>query len=553
MPIRQSCMGAQCFHLLAKKSVSPICVLRYLTQVLRHFPGTFNSLTSRFQALYGNRTPITSFMKAAFLFALLAIVSISASAQPINVYPMGAKDGAQSLNGEWSFKYIPALDTGADSDFPKPEFDVSGWKKIRVPGNWELQGFAEPHYDLDLQDGLGLYRRTFHVPADWRSGYRVCLRFEGVAYGFEAWINGTKVGASAASAYNPSTFDITAALNPDANADNVLAVQVTTKPFAYEFDVNDDWSLGGICRDVTLFPVPATHVQDVTVRTKIITAVAGISEPGYNNNATADLSVAVKVSQPDGEIRRKLLAPDGKIVSEFNLTRGVDGSCETLVKVARPQLWTAETPALYLLQLILSTKGQTLQTLEEHIGLREISVVDGVLKLNGRPIKLHGVDHHDMDPLDGRAITEAEMRRDLELMKKGNINYVRTSHYAPQPRFIELCDEMGFYVMDEVAIGKGEEHMTNPTYRDNMMARTEATIARDKNHAAVIVWSIGNENPITDLLLESGRHAKELDPSRPICYPAIGSYFQKNYEGYPDFVDIYAPHYPSNSTLREYA
>lgn len=480
-------------------------------------------------------------MKAAVLLSLLAAAYISANAEPINVYPVPVKDGAQSLNGDWSFKYLAGHEGGADADFSKPEFDVSAWKKIRVPGNWELQGFAEPHYDLDLQDGLGLYRRTFRVPADWRGGRRVCLRFEGVAYGFEAWVNGTKVGASAASAYNPSTFDITDALKPDVNADNVLAVQVTTKPFAYEFDVNDDWSLGGICRDVTLFSVPATHVQDVTARTTLVA------------NGAADLSLSVSLSQPDGVIHGKLLSPKGEIVKEFDFPKQSDASCQTIVHVTNPQLWTAETPSLYRLQLSLSDKGRLLQTIERPIGLREISIKDSVLLLNGRPIKLHGVDHHDMDPVDGRAITEREMRRDPELMKKGNINFIRTSHYAPNERFIELCDELGFYVLDEVAIGKGEKHMSDPAYRDNMLARTEATITRDKNHASVIVWSIGNENPITDLLLECGKHARELDPTRPICYPAIGSYFDKNYESYPEFVDIFAPHYPNNAMLRRFA
>lgn len=489
---------------------------------------------------YSKSTIFKLLAKGILLFTVLAIVG-GVVATPIAVYPVRAEGFTQSLNGEWSFQYIPALDAGADADFSKPDFDVSAWKKIRVPGNWELQGFAEPHYDLDLQDGLGLYRRTFRVPADWRGERRVCLRFEGVAYGFEVWVNGTKVGTSAASAYNPSTFDITDALKPDANADNVLAVQVTTKPFAYEFDVNDDWSLSGIYRDVTLFSVPATHVQDVTTRTKLAA------------DGAAELSVAVTISQPDGEVHGKLLAPDGKMASEFNLPRGADGNCEAVVKVAQPQLWTAETPALYRLELTLSDKGQPLQTFKEHIGLREISIVDGVLKLNDRLIKLHGVDHHDMDPVDGRAITEAEMRRDLELMKKGNINFVRTSHYAPNQRFIELCDELGFYVMCEVAIGKGEEHMSDPAFSDNMLARTEATITRDKNHPSVIIWSIGNENPITDLLLAAGQRAKQLDPSRLICYPTIGSYFEKNYERFPEFVDIYSPHYPSNSTLRGYA
>src|SRR6478672_794293 len=203
-------------------------------------------------------------MKAACIFPLIALWSVSADARPANVLPIRADGFTESLNGDWSFKYIPGKDSGSDSDFSKPEFDASSWKKISVPSNWELKGFAEPKYALELEDGLGLYRRTFRVPAGWRDGRRVCLRFEGVAFGFEAWVNGREIGKSSASAYNPNTFDITDAID----AENTLAVRVATQPPGYEFDVNDDWALSGIYRDVTLFSVPATHFTDLTTRTK---------------------------------------------------------------------------------------------------------------------------------------------------------------------------------------------------------------------------------------------------------------------------------------------
>lgn len=466
----------------------------------------------------------------------LLLSSTLVFANPISVYPARTGGFAQSLNGDWSFKYLPSLDAGADVGFTAPSFDVSAWKKIPVPSNWELKGFAEPHYANDLKDGLGLYRRTFSIPATWR-GRRVCLRFEGVAFGFQAWVNGIKVGTSAASAYNPNTFDITDALK----ANNVLAVQVTTKPHAWECDINDDWALGGICRDVALFAVPTIHVQDVTARTKLTAGGA------------VDLSLAVFLSQPQGKVSGKLLTPDGRVVKEFDMTSGADRDYEAHIHVMEPQLWTAETPALYRLQLSLWAKGQPLQVIEERIGLREVSIVDGVFQLNGRPIKLRGVDHHDLDPIDGRAITEAEMRRDLELMKKGNINFIRTSHYPPQPRFIELCDELGFYVMCEVPFGRGKVHFKDPAYHDDFMARVEPTITRDKNRASVIVWSVGNESEVNDLEQKAGRRVKKLDPTRPICFPKIPSQYIKSFEKNPSYADICSPHYPSNAMLREFA
>ncbi|MDR0902341.1 MAG: DUF4981 domain-containing protein, partial [Opitutaceae bacterium] len=502
-----------------------------------------------------------AFAAALALGAALAFATPAAVAAPVSLYPARAAGFSESLNGDWSFKYLPGSDAGDAADFHAPRFDVSGWEKIRVPGNWELQGFAEPRYALKLKDGLGLHRRAFRVPAEWlkeRDGRRrvVCLRFDGVAYGFEAWVNGRPVGASSASAYNPHTFDITGALHADAG--NVLAVRVATKPLGYEFDVNDDWSLSGIFRDVTLFSVPATHVRDVATRTTLAA------------DGSAELQVSVSVGNtganashtgPDSNgaganIRARLFAPDGALAADFDLPRqpGADGSHGATARVARPQLWTAETPSLYRLQLTLATAGGgVLQTIEERVGLREVSVVDGVLLLNGRPVKLRGVNHHDIDPDSGRAMTGAQIRRDLAMMRKANINFVRTSHYPPHPRLLDLCDELGFYVMDEVAIGKGEKNLEKPEYRDNILGRVEPTITRDKNHASVIIWSIGNENPVTEVEMDASRLAKKLDPTRPVCIPKIGSYFAKNHQRIPEFVDIFAPHYPSNATMRDYA
>jgi beta-galactosidase len=468
---------------------------------------------------------------------LSTFISSSALSAPAQVYPVRAEGFSQSLNGQWSFKYLPALQAGADDGFYAPQFDVSAWRHIAVPANWELQGFAEPSYDLALKDGLGLYRRSFRVPANWR-GRKTMLRFDGVAFGFDLWVNGRPAGASVASAFNPHTFDVTGLLRED--GENTLALKVTTKPKGYEFDVNDDWSLSGIFRDVTLFSVPVVHVQDLSTATRLA------------DDGSAALSVSVQLSG-HGKLRARLLAPSGRPVKDFDLAPAKGGAYAATVRVPQPRLWTAETPALYRLQLTLSDGGRTLQALDERIGLREVRIADGVLQLNGRPIKLRGVNHHDLEPGTGRTVTDAGMRRDLALMKKANVNYVRTSHYPPDERFLRLCDELGFYVVDEVAIGKGEEHLDKPDYRATVLARVEPTITRDKNHPSVIVWSIGNENPVTEVELEAGRLAKRLDPTRPITIPKIGSYFAKNYQRLPEEVDIYAPHYPTNAAMRDYA
>lgn len=474
-------------------------------------------------------------LAAAVLSALLATTALAA---PAEVYPVRMPGYVQSLNGSWSFKYIPSLQAGSDEQFYAPGFDSAGWRPIAVPANWELQGFAEPQYDLGLKDGLGLYRRGFQVPAAWR-GRRTMLRFDGVAYGYELWVNGRKAGESSASAYNAHTFDITGLLVP--HGENTLALKVSTKPKGYEFDVNDDWSLSGIFREVTLFSVPATHLQDLSTGTRL------------TGGKDAELAVSVKLAGSGGTVRGRLLDPSGRTVSRFDLAPGSSGLHAAKIRVAQARLWSAETPSLYRLQLTLSDQGRTLQTVEERIGLREVSIANGVLRLNGRPVKLRGVNHHDLEPGTGRAVTEAGMRRDLALMKQANINTVRTSHYPPDERFLRLCDELGFYVVDEVPIGKGEEHLDKPDYRATILARVAPTITRDKNHASVIVWSIGNENPVSEAELEASRLAHRFDPTRPVTIPKIGSYFAKNYARLPEYVDIYAPHYPVNATMRDYA
>jgi beta-galactosidase len=478
-------------------------------------------------------------LEAIRLAALLACAFCACTANAASIYPSHEAGYRRTLNGKWSFKYLPGQSAGNDAGFASAQFKGAGWSTIPVPANWELHGFAEPVYGDNLKEGLGLYRRTFRVPPAWR-GQKVFLRFDGVAYGYEVWVNGKQAGVSTASAFNRHTFDVTDFLLPGKDADNLVAVRVATRPHGVEFDLNDDWSLSGIYRDVTLFALPSTHVQDVSTATRL---VAG----------GAELSLDVALSAPGAQVRARLIGPDGRTVADTILPRTAAARHAAVIRVAAPKLWSAETPSLYRLRLTLSNGGRTLQSVDERIGLREVSIADGVLLLNGRPIKLRGVNHHDLEPTTGRAVTEAQMRQDLELMQRGNVNFLRTSHYPPHPRLLELCDELGIYVMDEVAIGHGEKNLDKPEYRDNILARVEPTIMRDKNRPSVLIWSIGNEKPINGAELEAGRLAKRLDPTRPITYPKIGSYFAANHERIPAFADIHAPHYPSNATLRGYA
>ncbi len=492
-------------------------------------------------------SPVNRFATGLFLQAVCLIVLFAPAAFQLvraeNVLsaamacPDGAADFSRSLNGVWNFKYIPALDAGPDERFFAPEFDAAAWKPITVPGHWELQGFAEPRYEGDLQEGLGLHRRAFRVDQSWR-GRRVFLRFEGVLYGFTVYVNGKTVGEWA-SGFNQSTFDITDALTAD-GAENILAVRVSTRSKGWDFDTMDCWSISGIYRDVTLFSLPEAHLKDYTTRTTLL--------PDGSARLDVDL-----VASAAGRVEGRLLAPDGATAGLITVSVPADGRTSAALIVEHPALWSAESPSLYRLELAFeSAEGESVHRVATRVGVRQVAIEDGVLKLNGSPIKLRGVNHHEIWP-EGRVSTEENTRRDLTLIRDANINFVRTSHYPPHPRLLELCDEMGLYVLDEVPFIHGRQHLKDPAYQETLYTRARATVARDKNHASVLFWSVGNENPVNELGNNTGKLVKQLDPTRPVMFPTIGSYFAENHPRMSDAQDIYAPHYPALKRVREYA
>lgn len=454
-----------------------------------------------------------------------------------------------SLNGKWAFKYIASTQTGADSLFWNPDFDTNQWATIQTPGHWELQGFAEPFYGKNLKEGIGLYRTRFNVPADWK-GKPVYLAFDGVQYGYSLWVNGKSAG-SFASSFNRQTFDISPYIKY--GVQNILAVKVSTRPKGWEFDTNDCWSLSGIIRDVTLFSLPVSHIRDLMVKTfvrpdKGIVSLNALVGKVSGTKFPAGLTLRAQLKDASGRI----VATESLKPVRLNNKRDTT-SVASAISIDRPQLWTAETPYLYTLELTLNDNKSVIQQYTQKVGIREITWSDAVFKINGTPVKLRGVDHHDLSPINGRAMTEAEMLEDLKLIREANINFIRTSHYPPQPRLLELCDSLGFYVMDEVSFGFGDEHLNDTSYLPILKMRANATVWRDKNHPCVIVWSVGNENPLTKMCLQVGKYVKSLDATRPDCFPQVGSYFNKIGDTFPDSIDILSPHYPVTSTLKGYA
>ena len=228
---------------------------------------------------------------------------------------------------------------------------------------------------------------------------------------------------------------------------------------------------------------------------------------------------------------------------------------EFQINVNNPNLWTAETPCLYDLDIVLKDENEILQTIHRKVGIREIKIDGAVFKINGQPVKLRGVCRHEMYPDIGRALREEHLIKDINLMKAANINSVRCSHYPPEPRFLELCDKYGLYVIDEVPFGSGDERLNDPVALGALLARAQNTIDRDKNHASVIIWSIGNEHPATRYVTKTTQFVKFLDPTRPVLYPHNNFEYGSNIllSGNPQEVDFYAPHYKTAEEIIGYA
>ena len=452
--------------------------------------------------------------------AVLALFSVTVQADDAfhGILPVTDRTMMRSLNGEWALKVIEGT---ADTD-EVPAQDGS-WGKIPVPGCWEAYGYCKPSYDK-ANPLTGYYRTTFSVPTEWK-GKRIVLRLDGVLYGYDLWINGKKAG-SWRSGYNTALFDITPYINKK-NGEQELAMKVITRFPGSDFDYNDDWAPSGIFRDVTLMAVPETHLSDLTIHAKLSGEVSVDTEIANAKKGTT--------------VKHEIYDMQGNMVGTS--------------KVDNPQLWTAETPYLYTLRTMLMQKKDTLQVFTNRFGFRETTIDGNVLKLNGKPIKLRGVTCHSTDPVTVKVINEESILRDMKLMKEASVNYIRTSHYPREPRFYELADSLGFYVIDEVPFGFGDKLLSDTAYYPVLQQRAQATIRRDKNHPSVIIWSLGNENPLTDICIRLGEYvSSELDPSRPYCYPQVGSYFRRFFEGenakgFPSKAPIYSPHYPTTGQI----
>ncbi len=465
-----------------------------------------------------------------------------------------------SLNGTWKFNWVrrPA---DRPMDFFADAYDTSGWQDITVPGNWEVQGFGvpiytnipypfpadPPHIPHDYNP-VGSYRRTFTVPAAWE-GNQIFLHFGGVKSAMYVWVNGQEVGYSQGSK-TPAEFDITTYVR---RGDNTLAVEVYRWSDGAYLEGQDYWKISGIERDVYLYAVPAVHIRDFF-------AMADLDESYVDGILNLEVAVRNAGTQPTVGyvVRVNLLDADGSPVFDSPLLTdlSVPEDSERSVRferfVSTPARWTAETPSLYRLTMeLLAPDGRAVEAVTTRIGFRKVEIGHGQLMVNGVPITIKGVNRHEHNPYLGRTVTEAQMLEDIRLMKQFNINAVRTSHYPDTPRWYELTDEHGIYVVDEANIeshGMGYHPDTtlgnDPAWLDAHLDRTRRMVERDKNHPSVIIWSLGNEAGDGSNFEATSAWIHQRDSSRPVQYERAGR---------RPHTDIYVPMYARIPFLREYA
>jgi len=464
------------------------------------------------------------------LVVYLSILFIAAMSGAAHAVVIPSEDQhVRSLDGTWRFKLEQAKGEDAtpgdhwtrklDVDYPdtfEPFYQLDykegeGWHDIPVPGNWEIFGHSPATYNQP-DNASGFYRYEFEIPKAWE-GRIVRINFDGVQNGAEIWLNGQPVKCDEPSwgrdnyhegGWTAFQVDLTPAVK--FGEKNLLALRVTKNTKSSDLDSGDYFFLGGVHRPVTLFSVPETHLQDVTVQTRLL------------DRGRAEVKLIADVEGSDAQsVSMQLEGVDGDADAK------VQNGKATITKVVEnAKLWSAEFPNLYAMTVELTGKdGKPLHRYQQKIGIREITIKDAVLLINGTPVKFSGMCRHDHSPHEGTATTPEIWRKDIELMKAANVNAIRTSHYPYGKGFYELCDELGMYVMDELPYCWTPTN--DPELEPSFTQRARETIRRDKNHPSVIVWAIGNENRdqgqnlqvVADLV-------KQLDPTRPRAVSEYG-------------------------------
>ncbi len=465
-----------------------------------------------------------------------------------------------SLDGQWYFHWSRNPEE-RPADFYRENYDVSQWGKIAVPGNWQMQGYgtpiyininypfvkarpsvtAEPPQDwtaYENRNPVGSYVQFFDVTKEMLQ-QNLILHFGGVHSAFYVWVNGKRVGYSQNS-MSPAEFDVTKYVKAGKNK---LAVEVYRWSDGSYLEDQDMWRLSGIFRPVQLWVRPQTHICDYKVTSDLnsdfsqATIHANISLCQTGKKAAKDLRVVFKMDGRElvGNVK-SLLAGDTTTVA-LNLP------------LEHPRLWSAEKPNLYPFSIELQDmKGAVIEHFDYHLGVKKVEIVGEVFKINGKNVKLRGVNRHDHHPRTGRYVDDATYELDIRLMKQANVNFLRTSHYPDREYLYELCDRYGIYVMDEAnhethGYGYANREMgEDPEFKDAHVDRATSLVQRDRNHPCVILWSLGNEGAVGPNIEAMYNKVKELDTTRP-------PFFDSDHR----YSDIYDDSYLYPDELRERA
>ena len=436
--------------------------------------------------------------------------------------------GFSLLSGKWAFNYFDHPQKVPAEFYHQP---MAEWGEITVPGMWQMEGHGKLQYTdegypfpidvpfVPTNNPTGAYQRQFSLPSDWLQR-QVIIKFDGVETYFEVYVNGHYVGFSKGSRLS-AEFD----LSPYVKAgENLLSVRVMQWADSTYIEDQDMWWMAGIFRDVYLIGQPQVHVHDLTVVTEFdenyCDAELQISCDLNNISATPVAGLQLHAQLFDGE----------KCIAEQSLDAlSVQNSaiCQFLIPVKQPKQWNAEHPNLYLLLLTLrNNHGEIIEVVPQQVGFRDIKVRDGLFYVNGRYLKLHGVNRHDHDCLKGRAVDMARVERDIILMKQHNINSVRTAHYPNDPRFYALCDQYGLFVMAETDVeshgfanvGNISRITDDPAWEQAYVERIERHVLAQKNHPSIIIWSLGNESGYGCNIRAMAARCKQLDPTRLVHY-----------------------------------
>ncbi|MCD6116347.1 DUF4981 domain-containing protein [bacterium] len=462
----------------------------------------------------------------------------------------------KSLNGIWRFNWVKRP-KDRPVNFYKADFDVSSWSRIRVPGDWEPQGYGvaryldeeypfkpDPPYHDPNNNPVGSYRTSFTVPSDWK-GRSVFISFGAVRSAMYVWVNGNKVGYSEGSK-TPAEFDITDYIK---KGSNLLAVEVYRFSDGSYLEGQDTWRISGIDRDVFIYSVPDIRISDYFIHAEL--------DSLYK---TGIFSIDIEIKS-----QQKKLSACSSGVTVFDEGRNQIFTDSKEITIQKPnntvhfstvipnvKKWSAETPCLYRIVLKLKQKDGNTEYLAANIGFRTVEIKDGQLCINGVPIYIKGVNRCEWHPVFGRYLPRETMIKDIKMIKQFNINAVRGSHYPNDPFWYQLCDKYGLYVVNSANIEthgiqfhpKGINFLSsNPEWADAYLDRTKRLVERDKNHPSVIIWELGNEAGDGQNFVKDYNWIKRRDPSRPVQYQPA---WWKNH------TDIVCPMYKNITFLKKF-